>query len=217
MLTEGIRGIILALQDEILRSKYLPKVIEDLSKTTPLLQYLEERKKFQDLYRQAGYHRGDVDDEGKVDLQEIRIPPFKNLTCSYTIEAFHAIIELFEFFMTTPEEPLCEVVNEALNGSQREMVLLQLLEIPDDNLRLAVMDCIAKVPLNQIENDEMNLLVKMLSDTRNIAAGENERILSEVVKQLIRMSQETGETGYTFRTRHAKMAIKETGYTFRTR
>ena len=46
-----------------------------------------------------------------------------------------------------------------------------------------------KVPLNQIDNDEMNLLVKMLSDTRNIAAGENERILSEVVKQLIRMSQ----------------------------
>ena len=107
------------------------------------------------------------------------------MRCQYTIEAFRAIIEFFGFFMTTPEEPLCEVmppdksievreafgtcnvrlkglcsteecvrlpkisahrevVNEALNGSSREMVLLQLLEIPDDNLRLAVMDCIAK-------------------------------------------------------------------------
>jgi hypothetical protein len=211
MLTEGIRGLILALGDESLRTKYLPRVIEDLSKTSPLLQYLEERKKFQDLYRQAGYHRGEIEED--TDIQEIRIPPFKNLTCQYTIEAFHAIIELFEYFMTTPDEPLCEVVNEALNGSQREMVLLQLLEIPDDGLRIAVMRCISKVPLGQIENDEMNLLVKMLSDTRNIAAGENERILSDVVHQLIRLAQDgpnlPDSTGHTFRTRHAKMAIKE--------
>ena len=50
----------------------------------------------------------------------------------------------------------------------------------------------------------------MLADTRNIAAGENEEILSNVVHQLIRLAQDPEETGQIFRERHAKMAIKET-------
>ena len=41
-----------------------------------------------------------------------------------------------------------------------------LLEVPDDYLRLAVMRCISKVPLGQIENDEMNLLVNRTPGTR---------------------------------------------------
>ena len=46
--------------------------------------------------------------------------------------------------------------------------------MPNEDVKLAVLSCIGKVPIEQIERDEMGLLVKFLADSKNIGAGAME-------------------------------------------
>ena len=49
-----------------------------------------------------------------------------------------------------------------MNAAGRETALFNCLEIPSDDVKLAVVDCLYFVPIEQIDNEEMDSLIKTL-------------------------------------------------------
>ena len=61
------------------------------------------------------------------------------------------------------------------------------------------MECISHVHLSQLSTEEIGLLIKLLSDTNNLSAGDMEQVISMVVAQLQKTCVDDGEPGETFR------------------
>eukprot|EP00931_Biecheleriopsis_adriatica_P073141 TRINITY_DN47486_c0_g1_i1.p1 TRINITY_DN47486_c0_g1~~TRINITY_DN47486_c0_g1_i1.p1 ORF type:complete len:1808 (+),score=359.26 TRINITY_DN47486_c0_g1_i1:717-5426(+) len=193
------------LNDPIVYAKQSVKIAEELRKLVPLLQFLTD-KKYPDLYRLAMLNQGK---SGK----DLKVPTFAEMTDNSVADAMKGIVSLVAFFAaedeSTTKDDAREMVNEAMNAQDRESVLLRLLAAPHDDLKLMIMRCLSKVPLSQIENDEMGAILKCLGDVDNISEGRTEEMLALVVKQLNRLVLAPGETGVSFRTLFAERAMAE--------
>ena len=66
-----------------------------------------------------------------------------------------------------------------MDNAHREEALFNCLTIPNDDVKLAVVDCLYYVPITQIEADEMDMLLKMISP-QNVGAGKTELVLSVI-------------------------------------
>lgn len=96
---------------------------------------------------------------------------------------FISIIRLLEFFLKelefyereqrrpgadlTPSQAkimkMCDNVSARLNENDREEALFKVLEIPDDDVRLAVVNCLYYVPIDEIDSAEIDQLLKLMS------------------------------------------------------
>jgi len=76
-----------------------------------------------------------------------------------------------------------------------------------------VMRCILRVPLKQIEADEMGLLVRHLSSARSIGAGQSEEILACVMDLMTKLVS-SDSAGRTFVSDFADAALSQTYYIF---
>ncbi|CAJ1351610.1 unnamed protein product, partial [Effrenium voratum] len=192
------------LEDPKVYKKQGIKVVEDLRKVTPLLQFLGG-KKYPELYKLAMKHNEESDNADA--------PPFGELENDLVTNAMVGIVSLVEFFAaeddSIEDDQARQLVNDAMNIQGRETILLKLLVIPNDDLKLIVMRCLSKVPLSQIEPDEMGAIVKCLSDVKNIGEGRTEEMLALVVRQLQRLLLAPGETGQQFRSGFAERAVAE--------
>jgi len=191
------------LEDPKVYHKQAIKVVEDLRKVTPLLQFLGQ-KKYPELYKLAMNHDGEHDSDP---------PPFAELENDLVTSAMLGIVSLVEFFAaeddSIEDDQARQLVNDAMNIQGRETILLKLLVIPNDDLKLIVMRCLSKVPLSQIEPDEMGAIVQCLSDVKNIGEGRTEEMLALVVRQLQRLLLAPGETGQHFCDSFAERAVAE--------
>eukprot|EP00913_Durusdinium_trenchii_P002008 g1856.t1 len=189
------------------------KVVEDLRKVTPLLQFLGQ-KKYPELYKLALKHDGS---------QSSDPPPFAELeNAPGARRGWRGRCQGFSDQRNgghcLPGGVLCcrrrrldgrlmrggsieddqarQLVNDAMNVQGRETILLKLLVIPCDDLKLIVMRCLSKVPLSQIEPDEMGAIVKCLSDVKNIGEGRTEEMPPDrqAVSQLERPEMVNKET-----------------------
>ena len=52
--------------------------------------------------------------------------------------------------------------------------------MPDDKVRLAVVKCLSVVPLDQLDEQEIECLVKTISECINISSGETELVLANI-------------------------------------
>jgi len=75
---------------------------------------------------------------------------------------------------------LFDEISYNLNNNNREQALFNCLIIPDDDVRLAVVECLFVVPLDEFEQDEINSITKVLSLCTNIGAGRTELVLSVI-------------------------------------
>jgi hypothetical protein len=53
------------------------------------------------------------------------------------------------------------------------------LEIPNDDVKLAVVDCLFNVPLNELDVEEIGYLLRLMC-IANIGAGRTEIVLSTI-------------------------------------
>ncbi|CAE7250110.1 inlI [Symbiodinium pilosum] len=184
------------LEDPKVYKKQAIKVVEDLRKVTPLLQFLGG-KKYPDLYKMALKYSEDDHHEA---------PPFAELENDLVTNAMIGIVVLVEFFAAEDEsienDQARELVNDAMNTQGRETILLKLLVIPCDDLKLCLQ-------MGQIEPDEMGAIVKCLSDVKNIGEGRTEEMLALVVRQLQRLLLAPGDTGPDFQQGFAERAVAE--------
>ena len=54
-------------------------------------------------------------------------------------------------------------MSKRLNDKDREEALFKCLKIPNDDVRLAVVDCLYYVPIEEIEAEEIDSLLKLMS------------------------------------------------------
>lgn len=64
------------------------------------------------------------------------------------------------------------------------------MEIPNDEVKLAVVRCLDKVPLNEIDMEETGHIVRVLSDCKNLGVGRTEEVLSQIFLLLTKMVKE---------------------------
>ena len=73
-----------------------------------------------------------------------------------------------------------EEISEALNNNNREEALFNCLIVPDDDVRLAVVQCLSVVALEEFDLEEIGHITKILSQCQNIGAGRTELVLSVI-------------------------------------
>merc|ERR1719171_2657728 len=95
----------------------------------PLLQNLTDTK-YKEMWRLGERHiRADGSEPDARDC-----PVLRNMVSPLVHGAFIAIVEVLEFFseMATEENTLCRDVARALNQANRDRLLFNLLDVPDD-------------------------------------------------------------------------------------
>lgn len=181
----------------------LKQIVEAMQKLSPLLQYLSDKKYYQ-LYSLAMLHS-----PSRAEAN-VMAPPLGMLHNRIMHTAFVAIIRFIEFFTACEDEPLCAEVSSNLNQEQRETILFRLLEIPSDEVKHAVMDCIKRVNLEELETEEIGFLVRLIADNKDLGAGKTEELLEKVINQLQRLAEDTeGPAGECFRRDHAVKSMYE--------
>lgn len=93
----------------------------------------------------------------------------KHLDDPIVSELFISIINLMRFFCLEAENyeenhnVLFDAVSYSLNQNNREAALFNCLNIPDDNVKLAVVSCLFVVPLDELESDEITQITAIMS------------------------------------------------------
>jgi hypothetical protein len=207
ILASSIDGLRVILENPRTRGEHLKNVVEAMQKLSPLLQYLSD-KKYNQLYSLAVLHT-----PSRAEAN-VMAPPFSQLHNRIMHTCFVAIIRFIEFFTAIASQqdphPLCVEVSMNLNSEQRETILFRLLEIPSDDVKHAVMNCIKRVNLEELETEEIGFLVMLIADNKDLGAGKTEELLEKVINQLQRLAEDVdGAAGEIFRREHAVKAVYE--------
>ena len=99
-------------------------------------------------------------------------------------------------------------ISDSLNKNDREKYLFQCFAIPDDDVRLTLVNCILQVPLSELEIEEINYLMKAVSESKNIGAGKTEEIISTIFLIFINLVEDQNQlVSKNFRVKYCKEAI----------
>lgn len=81
--------------------------------------------------------------------------------------------------------------------------------MPNDDVRLAVVECLFNVPLIQFENEEINTLTRLMT-AQNIGAGKTEIVLSKIFWILTKMVKDTDSlASKQFKSKNALVTIND--------
>ena len=75
---------------------------------------------------------------------------------------------------------LYDKCSQKLDEIGREEALFVVLSINNDKIRLAIMNCILNVPLDELDENEILNIFNTLKYCQNIEEGENELVISTV-------------------------------------
>jgi hypothetical protein len=181
--------------------------VRKLQKMLPFMPYLGG-KKYKDICL-----LGEKYAKGTIVGQEAI--PINSLSNKYLHRLFIAIIDLVKFFSnklmetTIPEiSELCTSISTTLNANDREELLFNCLEVQNDSVRLAVVQCLDKIPVEEIDIEETGHIVRILESYKNLGVGRTEEVLSQIFI-LITKILENGEKGEEFRNKFGEMVITE--------
>ncbi len=130
-------------------------------------------------------------------------------------DVFKSIVRLVNFFCAASRNTKCasvsviEKVNEKLNESNREDALFDLLKVNDNEVRIAVANCLNNVPLDQLSSDEMKRITSLISTYKKSSGAETQLLakLIWIASKLVKDQEE--KVGKEFRRAYAKTTIKE--------
>jgi hypothetical protein len=211
LLTAIIELIRIILSSKFFERKENTKIFEHyvtrIQKMLPYLPYLGG-KKYKDICILAEkYAKGTI-----VGQEAILI---SSLTNKYLHRLFISVIQLIEFFCikemdkSTPEIAiLCDSISSTLNANDREGLLFNCLEIPNDSVKLAVVKCLDKIPVDEIDIEETGHIVRILGSYKNLGVGRTEEVLSQIFLLLTKVL-ENNKNGPQFRNKFGEMVITE--------
>lgn len=129
---------------------------------------------------------------------------------------FISIIRLIRYFcleaVQNKVNKLFESISESLNNNNREKALFNCLMIPNDDVRLACVECLFVVPLDEFDLEEINYITKIMSTCNNLGAGKTELVLSVIYwicTKLVAGDPETEESTNIFQSKFGEKTIKE--------
>ena len=99
-------------------------------------------------------------------------------------DLFKSIIRLVELICrqasVNKKNSLFQTISSNLDDCQREQALFNCLEIPNDDVRLAVVKCLFVIPIREFQMSEIAHITKIMSNCNNIGAGKTEHVLSTI-------------------------------------
>ena len=134
---------------------------------------------------------GDVDEvveDAMGDEEEIKERnidnSLKHLDDPIVKELFVSIIKLIRFFCAEANDNKANdrfrAISDTLNDIERETALFKCLTVPDDDVKLAVVQCLFVVPLAQLDEKEIKTITGLLAKCNNIGAGRTELVISVI-------------------------------------
>lgn len=193
--------------DRLENLKTFQHYVEKLQKMLPFLPYLGG-KKYKDICLLAEKYA-----KGTVVGQEAIV--ISSLTNKYLHKLFIAIIELIMFFSCkavdhiNPEiKSLCISISRTLDANHREDLLFNCLEIPNDSVKLAVVKCLDKIPVEEIDIEETGHIVRILGSYKNLGVGRTEEVLSQIFLLLSKIL-DNGKKRQDFIEKFGEMVITE--------
>lgn len=107
--------------------------------------------------------------------------------------------------------PIFHEVSMSLNKSERETALFNCLDVPNDDVKLAVVECLNHVPLSEFDTEEIATILRLLGSQKNIGAGKTEFVLSMIFWILIKLTndKDPDSSGKNFRVKFGEKAITE--------
>jgi len=173
-----------------------------------LLDYLGGSR-WTDFCKEASkYHHGIIKGSTTIGLLEIRQ--------DFIFDVFISIINLVGHFSSLqrrtslPSYKVIDSINEKLNNAGREDILFRVLKLNNDNIRLAVMECLNNVPLDQFSTIEVSTMVSLLTSFKNPTSGIIEIVLGKILWLLSKIVLDnTEELGKEFRKAQARTAITD--------
>lgn len=201
---------ILDLARKILESGFLDNKPEEfgnyvqrLQKLLPFLPYFLQTRYTELCLLGERYIKGTMIGQDPI--------PMASLNNTVIHKLFIAIIKVIKYFSGKAQLGSSDVINkckevsQALNESQREECLFNALEIPSDNVKLEVVKCLDKVPLKEIDIDEIAHIVRVLSSYKNLGVGKTEEVLAQIFLLLTKMCKKVSK----FRLKFGEMVMSE--------
>jgi len=131
-------------------------------------------------------------------------------------ELFISIIRLIRFFCLEAESneqnKLFEAISSSLNDNNREAALFNCLNIPDDGVKLAVVECLFVVPLEEYDFQEVEHITKVMAGCNNIGAGKTELVLSTIFwicSKFVQSNPDETLSSKVFQTKFGEQVILE--------
>ena len=193
--------------DETLLEMRLPKI----DNCTKLLQYLggtscEKALKQWDKY--LNLEATNKLKNGKLDLSDQHNSLMNDLVIS--------ILNLIELICKeavrkkSSSHKYFKKISDILNENDRERYLFNWFDIPYDQVKLALVHCILQVPLKELDIEEINYLMKVVRETKNIGAGQAEEIISAIFLIFIKLIKDQENiASNSFRVKYGKTAISQ--------
>jgi len=91
-----------------------------------------------------------------------------------------------------------------LNDADRDGILFNLLQVPDDTVKLAAVTTLSLVPLDEFSSSEVAAIVKMVADIDDVSAGRTEEIISVLLSILTKLAKLEDSQGMEFRKRFSR-------------
>lgn len=87
--------------------------------------------------------------------------------------------------------------------------MFKCFEIPDDEVRLSLVNCILQVPLSELDIEEINYLMNAIREAKNIGAGKAEEIISTIFMIFINLvKDQVNSASKSFRIKYGGSAIE---------
>jgi len=80
--------------------------------------------------------------------------------------------------------------------------------VPNDEVKLAVVECLNNVPLSEFDSEEIATIIRLLGSYKNIGAGKTEYVLSKIFWMLTKLANDKeSDAGKNFRLKFGEKAI----------
>lgn len=166
------------------------KMFLALKDFAPLLEYLEGDRGNQAGYIKYTYICNEAMKYEQGSWFENKPIQFENLTNPVVHNLMISIIELIKFVCKYSVDPKgtadttyasnigeqCFRVSQFLNTNNRETILFNCLNIPSDDVKIAIAKCLSYVKIDEIEADELTYMIRLISEYKNLGAGRTEEV-----------------------------------------
>ena len=172
----------------------LKKITYGLGGVVPLMQYITGRK-----YEQLAELCAEVEDEGNA---VVPLRMLRNKDMMGAIGAVVAVVKAYCVRANNGDADAMECCNK-LDAAGREQALFAALEVPDDELKVLVMQCLLEVPVSNLQAEEVQNIVNIIANCDNLTVGRTEEIIGYTFTILKKLVLDDGEEGAQFRRFHA--------------
>ena len=99
--------------------------------------------------------------------------------------------------------PCCPLTAPSPSPYNPNQVHFKAFEVPDDDLKVVVMECLLEVPVSNLQAEEVQNIVQIIANCDNLTVGSTEVIIGSAFQILRKMVLDDGDEGVHFRRFHA--------------